>query len=442
MWKLTGLRRSVACAYANAAVWGVGSGLASVTLVVYFARELEASGFAIAWLLAAPSMAGLLRLFTPLLMDRVESRRRFCITMFLASASALASLPMLATPGVFASSDRSIIALGATWTSYQVLEFIGVVALWSWFGDLIPPRIRGRFVGRREGWMTAGLVIGGLTAAAATWLWQRHCEAIGAPNEAWRAYAACASFGAALVACATLPLARMSDAPLQSAPITRLRLRDVLEPLTDARFRRLMLFGLWFSIANGLIQSPRQVYLQSVLKVELAYKRALDGASRGIQAIWMPWTGRVVDRRGNVPVLAVSWGVVSLASVFFLLATPGAKWWIVGAYACWVAYAGVNVPLPNLMLGLSQPGQTAAYAAAWFAWPQLAYALSVLAGGWLLDWMKANFESRSMLGWRIDHFDVLFSLSVVLMAAGVVLALRIPEPADSKEVETPPSAEG
>src|SRR5687767_10875891 len=102
------LRRSIACAYANAAVWGVGSGLASVTLVAYFARELNASGFAIAWLLAAPSMAGLLRLFTPLLMGRVESRRRFCITMFLASAAALASLPMLAAPGVFASADRSI----------------------------------------------------------------------------------------------------------------------------------------------------------------------------------------------------------------------------------------------------------------------------------------------------------------------------------------------
>jgi hypothetical protein len=362
--------------------------------------------------------------------------------MFLASAAALASLPMLAAPGVFVSPQRSIIALGATWTSYQVLEFIGAVALWSWFGDLVPPRIRGRFVGRREGWMTAGLVIGGLTAAAATWFWQQHCEAIGAPHETWRAYAACASFGAALAAYATLPLAHMSDVSLQSGPPSRLRLRDILEPLTNARFRRLMLFGLWFSIANGLSQSPRQVYMQSVLRVELAYKRALDGASRGIQAIWMPWTGRVVDRRGNVPVLAVSWGVVSLASVFFLLATPAAKWWIVGAYACWVAYAGVNVPLPNLMLGLSPPGRTAAYAAAWFAWPQLAYALSVLAGGWLLDWMKANLEPRTLLGWRVDHFAVLFSLSVVLMAAGVVPALRIPEPADSEAEPMPSSVQG
>jgi MFS family permease len=386
-------------------------------------------------------MAGLLRLIAPLLMDRAQSRRKFCIAMFLGSAAALASLPMLAAPGVIASPNRSIVALGAAWTSYQVLESIGAVALWSWFGDLVPRRIRGRFVGRREGWMTAGLVIGGLIAAAGTWIWQRHCEAMGAPHEAWRAYAACASFGAALVAYATLPLTWMSDVPLQ-APASRLRLRDVFEPLADARFRRLMLFGLWFSIVNGLSQAPRQVYLQSVLKVEFAYKRALDGASRGIQAIWMPWTGRIVDRRGNVPVLAVSWGVVSLASVFFLLATPAARWWIVGAYGCWIAYAGVNVPLPNLMLGLSRPRRTAAYAAAWFAWPQLAYALSVLAGGWLLDWMKVHFEPRSLLKWRVDHFAVFFSLSVVLMAAGVVLALRIPEPADAEAEPMPSSAEG
>jgi MFS family permease len=425
-------------------VWGVGSGLASVTLVFYFVNELDASDFAKAWILAAPSMAGLLRLFTPLWMERIASRRKFCIALFLASSAALAALPMLAAPGTFAKKSFSISALSATWTTYQVLEYIGAVALWSWFGDFVPSLIRGRFIGRREGWMTAGLVIGGLLAAAVTWFWQRHCVAIGEPQEVWRSYAACAYFGGALMAMATLPLAGMRDAPVKPSvsPTSRLRLRDLLEPLADARFRRLMLFGLWFSIANGLVYAPRQAYLVSVLKLEFAHKRALDGASRGIQAIWMPWTGRVVDRRGNVPVLAISWGVVSFASIFFVLATPTAKWWIVGAYACWVAYAGVNVPLPNLMLGLSRPGRTAAYAAAWFAWPQLAYSLSVLAGGWLLNWTKVRFEPRSLLGWRVDHFAVLFSLSVLVMAAGVALALRIPESTGAEDEIESTSAEG
>jgi MFS family permease len=190
----------------------------------------------------------------------------------------------------------------------------------------------------------------------------------------------------------------------------------------------LMLFGICYSMANGLVQSPRQIFLASVLKLELAEKRSLDAASRGLQIILMPWLGGVVDRRGNVRLLVVSWAIVSLATVFFLLVTPEARWWIVGAYGCWAAYAGLNVALPNLMLGLSPPQATAPYAAAWFAWTQLAYSLSILAGGQLFDWVSES----GRLSWfgvgETSHFRLLFIAGGMLMVAGIGLAARVPEP--------------
>src|SRR5690606_36921236 len=155
----------------------------------------------------------------------------------------------------------------------QTLEFIAVVALWSWFGDLVPAGVRGRFVGRREAWLTAGLVAGGFAAAAITWAWQRHCAAIGRPEVVWKSYAACASFGAALSALATWPLARMTEPHAashfrpNSVPAPLPRLGDLVRPLVDRRFRRLMVFGVCFSIANGLVQSPRQIFLASVLRL-------------------------------------------------------------------------------------------------------------------------------------------------------------------------------
>jgi len=424
------LRRSLSLAYANGAIWGAGSGLASVSLVAYFARELHASGTAIAWILAAPSIVGLSRLLTPLWLQRVRSRRRFCLGMFLASAVALGLLPIVAAPGALGDSQRSVAALGVVWALCQALEFIGVVALWSWFGDLVPTAIRGRFVGRREAWLTAGIVAGGFAAALATWAWQRHCQAIGQPELLWRSYAACASFGAALAALATLPLARMSDAASdrQATLLAKPTWLGLVTPLVDRRFRRLMLFGICYSVANGLVQSPRQIFLASVLKLELAEKRSLDAASRGLQILLMPWLGGVVDRRGNVRLLVVSWAIVSLATVFFLLVTPGAKWWIVGAYVCWVAYAGLNVALPNLMLGLSPPQATAPYAAAWFAWTQLAYSLSILAGGQLFDWLSESGRLSWLGVGEAFPFRVLFTAGGVLMVAGVGLAARVPEP--------------
>lgn len=426
------LRRSLTLAYANGAVWGAGSGLASVSLVAYFARELQASGSAIAWILAAPSLVGLSRLLTPWWLHRVESRRRFCIGVFLASAATLGLLPIVAAPGALGDSQQSVTALGVVWALCQALEFIGVVALWSWFGDLVPTAIRGRFVGRREAWLTAGLVAGGLAAAIATWAWQQHCQAIGQSELLWKSYAACASFGAALAALATLPLARMSDVAIdrQAPPTAKPTWLGLVTPLVDRRFRRLMLFGICYSLANGLVQSPRQIFLASVLKLELAEKRSLDAASRGFQILLMPWLGNVVDRRGNVRLLVVSWAIVSLATVFFLLVTPEAKWWIVGAYVCWVAYAGLNVALPNLMLGLSPPQATAPYAAAWFAWTQLAYSLSILAGGQLFDWIvERGVLSGIGLGTgETTPFRWLFIAGGMLMAAGIALAARVPEP--------------
>lgn len=423
------LRRSLALAYANGAIWGAGSGLASISLVAYFARELQASGTAISWILAAPSLVGLSRLLTPLWLHRVASRRRFCVGMFLASAAVLAVLPIVAAPGRMASSVQSVIALGLCWTLAQALEYIGVVALWSWFGDLVPAAIRGRFVGRREAWLTAGLVAGGSAAAAATWAWQRHCAATGQLELLWKSYAACASFGAALAALAALPLVRMSDGGVKHAEsyIASFKLVDIVTPLFDCRFRRLMAFGMCYSIANGLVQSPRQIFMASVLKLELAEKRSLDAASRGLQILTMPWLGNVVDRRGNVRLLVASWAIVSLATLCFFIVTPQAKWRIVGAYGCWVAYAGLNVTLPNLMLGLSPAGKTASYAAAWFAWTQLAYSLSILAGGYLFDLFGKSAAATPSRG-GVDPFAQLFVASGLLMIVGVGLAARIPEP--------------
>jgi hypothetical protein len=262
------------------------------------------------------------------------------------------------------------------------------------------------------------------------WQWHEHLEATGQTAPAWQAYAACGVAGAVLFAAAVVPLAKMADLPLASdaSPVAALRWQQLLRPLVDRRFRRLMAFGAWHSFSNGIIQAAQNKFPIDVLGFSFAEKRMLDGGSRGVQAALLPTIGGVVDRRGNVPILAAAQGVISLAPLFFLLATPEAKWWLLGAYAAWLAYGGQNVTLPNLMLGLSPRRQRAAYAAAWFAWTQLAYAVSVLAGGWLLDWLAARLGPREFAGLTVDHYLVLFAASCVLKMCGVPLALRVPEP--------------
>ena len=155
-----------------------------------------------------------------------------------------------------------------------------------------------------------------------------------------------------------------------------------------------------------------------VLNISYAERLALDGTSQGLQSAVMPWIGRVIDRRGNVPVLVVSQLLVACGMLFLLVATPEYRWWVAGAYALWIAYAGINVAMPNLVLTLTQRESYAAYAAAWFAWTQLVYALSTLAGGLLFDWASANWQAWSSTFGGVDHFVAIFVLGFVLRLIG------------------------
>ena len=169
-------RRARKLAIWNGAVWAIGNGLASTTLVIYLAKELHAErlGLGISLIVAAPQIAGLLRLGTPALIDRLGDRKRFCIAAFLVGALLLLALPWVCAPGRLPSPGWSLLALVLLWCLYHLLQYLGTVALWSWLADVAAAPIRGRFLGRRERWLVAGQAA---AAIAAGWfVWQRDAD--------------------------------------------------------------------------------------------------------------------------------------------------------------------------------------------------------------------------------------------------------------------------
>lgn len=420
-------------AYTNGAVWGLGKGLVGTTLIFYLAQTYGATGLALSFVIAAPSLAGVLRVFAPMWMDRVGNRKLFCATMFLASAAVLITLPLGTAPSTTTNSSRAIGLLVGYWMTYQLLEYMAMVALWSWFADLVPERIRGRFVGVHQAWTNGGRITGIFLGAGATTWWAESQSRLQVPaaEYRWEAYGTCALAGAVVLFFAVWPLLRMAEVPspsdVGSRPV-RQRWREMVVPFADPRFRRLLYYGVWFSLSNGLTNTVQRLFQAGPLDIAYGEKRVLDGGSRGLQIVIMPWCGRMADRYGNVSVLAVSQTLVASAMLFFLIATPEARWWILGGYAMWVAYAGINVALPNLMLNLSRPECSAAYTAAWFATNQLVYSLSVIAGGLSLDWFRDNFVTAAWRGWQFDHYALLFAIGFGLKLCGLFWILRIREP--------------
>jgi len=164
-------RRALRLGLINAALWSAGNGLTTGAIVLYLAQELGAKGVGVSLLIAAPSLAGLLRLITPRLIAWLGGVKTTCLIFFAIGYLLLAvALPaVIFAHGIVAqdgSRRTTLVLLITLITVHQLLEYIGAVALWSWLAALVPPPIRGRYFGWRQVWQLAALVptllVGGL----------------------------------------------------------------------------------------------------------------------------------------------------------------------------------------------------------------------------------------------------------------------------------------
>jgi len=416
-------RRARRLAYWNGAIWAVGNGLASTTLVVYLALDLGAEGIGvgIGMILAARHVVGLLRLGAPAMIGRLVDRKRFCVASFLLGTLLLLALPLVAAPGRLASPVASLWALVGLWCVYHLMQYLGMVALWSWIADLVPVEIRGRFLGRRERWMVAGQAAAMLSGGLFVWGWQGLHPT--APR--WIAYVMTATLGGCLMIAALVPLALMPSMATSRAACRGATLRSILAPFSDSRFLRLLLFGCWFSLSNGLTQSAQYSYPKQVLGLILFAMLAMQTGMRVGQLAVSPWLGRLADRVGNRPVMLGCLFLVAQGPLFYMVSTPDQRWWIVGAWTVWIAYAGINVCLPNLMLKLSPGESNTPYIATFYAVTGLCYAGNTILGGALFDWL--GDWTGTCFGVELDYYRIIFLLGWIARSLGLAVLLRVIE---------------
>jgi len=426
-------------AHLNGLLWGLGNGLVGTTLVIYIANELQAPriGLGIGWLLAAPHFTGLLRFVAPGLIGRIANRKTFCLAMYLISAVLLLALPALLIPGSWTETigaswgaplERSrplapLVFLVLIWCLYHLFEYLGTVALWSWLGDAVPRRVRGRFLGLRELWMTSGrvggMLLGALVSFGSSFFFDRN---------AWPGYLLLNVLGVASFLGAVIPLMWMPHLEtLSSRPVPLFSTWN-WAPFCDRRFLLFLLFGMWFSTVNGLTQTPQNLYPARVLGFMLGVMLTFRVGMHLGQLALSPSLGRLCDRYGNRPVLIVSLLLVALGPLFFAAATRENPWWLAGAWILWIAYAGMNVGTSNLLLKLALPERNGPYIAANFAVTSLCYAVASLIGGALYDQYHAAAVDLPGIG-ATNYYQIVFVGGWILRSLGVVWLWFLLEPA-------------
>ncbi len=425
------LRRAIRLSYASAMLWAGGNALSSGLLLIYWARDLDASYFQLGLLQAAPALVGLLRLGTPALIAWLGSSKRVCLGFSVVAYALLALVPPLVMSGEASDSASSVwsplILLLALLCVHQVVEQIATVALFSWLGDLVPRRVRGRYFARRNILQLSVLIP---TFLASGWaidtLRNRYPEPRG-----W-VYAAAVALGAGLLLAALVPLAfmpaRMREATRlrRSAPPQTSLWATFAAPFRDVASRKLLLYGCWFSLFNGLFSTPQNIFPKVGLGLGLGPMNAMQTVMRLGQVGVSAWAGPWSDRRGNRPVIVLCQLLVGTAPLFYLAASPSRPYWILGAWLLWSAYAGINICVPNLTMKLAPAGGHAPHLAAYYALTSLFLTVGTVGGGYVFDLLRDR--ALHLFQWPIDRFALFFALAWLTRTAAALLIAQVPEP--------------
>jgi hypothetical protein len=447
-------RRALNLGLINAALWAAGNGLTSGTLLVFLAQDLGAKGIGVSLILAAPAVAGVLRVFSPGVIKLCGSEKRASLAAFVVGYLLILGQPAMAVPGLWPWGNTLAALIGLV-CLHQLLEYIGQVALLAWLRRLVPEPIRGRYFARRQ---IVQLLVLAPTLLASGWFADRWKTEFADGRPAWRlgGYALTSALGALCLQASLVPLAMMpgrdgstrrvgraARAPrgatvddgatpgataLRSTRPTTTGGTSTLAALGDSRFRRLLAFGCWVAVANGVSQSAQNIYPKAVLQLgvyDLAWMRL---AMQIGQIGYSRWAGGFSDKSGNRPLLIISQAIVALGPLFYAFATPETRWLVLGAWIVWSAFAGLNIGLPNLMFKLAPPGGAAAYVGAYFGLTNVVYAATTVAAGLAFDWLGQGAPASALAAVGLDRFALLFFVSAVLRAMGVGWLIGLPEP--------------
>jgi MFS family permease len=434
------LRRSlwlVSSAWMFGSVWLTATSGAPLTL---FARGLRATEFHFGLLAALPFIASLISLPASVLIDRTGQRKRiFMLSLYAQRLMwfpiALAPVLMIQQYGPAASAP----AMGAFLLLLFVMhagQAVGGPAWVSWMADIVPERSRGKYFGRRRQW-------GILTAIPAAWaagflLDRLHNPQGPGHNLTVLWWCAIIFMVAAVFGFIDIHLFRyvpdVRVEPRRQQPLLRMFARPLRDPqfLWFAGFVATLVFAISFMGQFVTLYFIDKLRISSV-QTQMILLVVPMLAQLAVFPVW----GKVADRMGNKPVLALaSLGLVPV----------GLGWCFMSADLLWLGYvlaslgavlwAGVEVANFNVVLEMAGSGGHeqrqggSSYAAVNSVIINIAGCFGGLSSGLIAYSLRHWDWDIGILGLApFTFYEVLFAVSAFLrLAAAAIFLPHLHEP--------------
>jgi len=394
-----GVRRDLRLSLADALGYGAMAGIAEVYLPA-FGLALGMDPVLAGLLASVPLLAGgVLQLVAPRVIQRVPSLRGWVVLCMGAQALAFIPLLIVALTGTIATG-----VVFASAALYWAAGMAGSAGWTPWTARVIPPRIRNRFFGRRQGLMQAAMLAGLLGAGAALrFAGGAHILDVYACMFALAFIARCIS---------AIAVARQGSG-VDTTPRRRMRLRSI-PPKLRGTPRGAMLGYLVAALAATSISAPFIApYLLDHHHLSYIEFSAFSAVVVIVKIIAMPVFGRLLQTTSLRRVIKLS--ALGIAPIPLLWLVSDSFWWFLAIQTySGIAWAGFELGMLMALFDGEDDAERTATQVAFSALQAIGTAGASLVGGAVLG----------VFGTDHDAYLTVFVVSSLARFAAVMLLVR------------------
>jgi MFS family permease len=394
----------------------IGDGLAAEAMttltggafLVAMALLMGASNFQIGLLASLPTFTNLFQLASIWLVRKFNNRRAVAVICGLLARVPLVIvgiLPFLVSPENFVSSLIGLLFI------YYLFGSIAGPSWNSWVKDLVHEKSLGEYFSRRGSYtQTLNVVLSVLLALLVDYIKTNH------PTAEADTYAIMFIVGGVFGIIGALILARVQEP--QSFLKKENLFKQVLQPLRDPNFKRLLIFNSAWVFALNIATPFFTVFMLKTLNISLSYVIGLSIISQVFSILTIRAWGMYSDRYSNKTIIAIG----APLYIACLIA-----WCFVGIYTkqymniillvsvhivTGISTAGINLSLTNIGLKLAPKESAIVYLTCKNIITSIFSSIAPIIGGVLADF----FTHRSLeivATWKSDAFTKFFRLALL-----------------------------
>lgn len=407
-----GLRRDLTLFITAVAMGSVFFSVSTGTPFTGFASALGANDFYYGILLAIPIAVSFLQFFASWLLEKTKKRKLIFIATGIAQRALW--LPIALVP-LFVPMDKPVLRLWMVVALMTVSSSMGMfmnVTFFSWLGDIVPMRIRGRYLSLRYSISTFTGLVSAIVASIAL-------DRIPGLNGYMIVFGVTTLFGVSDI----VQFIWIRDPPMEISSHESFR-KVFAGVFRDKGYWTYLLFWTAWAFCWNLPGPFYSKYAIDKLGFSLTITTLASQVAYGVMAVLLvQWWGRRLDRHGHHWVLARCGAVFCISPLVWLFAAPGVIWpMLVSSLCTGIFFCGIDVTSVQMLVSVTPTRNRSIYIAMYMVVTSLfGVSLANVAGGKLLEWMgELNF---SFLGLHLDRYKLLFVGACGLRLLVVLLLL-------------------